>query len=45
MDPACGSGHFLLAAARRLAEKLAELRSVEEGKKVRAPARLPPRFA
>lgn len=25
-DPACGSGHFLLAAARRLAEKLAELR-------------------
>lgn len=31
MDPACGSGHFLLAAARRLAEKLAELRSVESG--------------
>ncbi|QJE00476.1 N-6 DNA methylase [Massilia forsythiae] len=31
MDPACGSGHFLLAAARRLAEKLAELRSVETG--------------
>ncbi|RQV02981.1 hypothetical protein DF039_35545 [Burkholderia cenocepacia] len=31
MDPACGSGHFLLAAARRLAEKLAELRSVEGG--------------
>lgn len=26
-DPACGSGHFLLAAARRLAEKLAELRA------------------
>jgi hypothetical protein len=25
-DPACGSGHFLLAAARRLAEKLASLR-------------------
>jgi hypothetical protein len=25
-DPACGSGHFLLAAARRLAEKIAELR-------------------
>jgi len=24
-DPACGSGHFLLAAARRLAAKLAEL--------------------
>ncbi|MDH0775914.1 N-6 DNA methylase [Delftia tsuruhatensis] len=31
MDPACGSGHFLLAAARRLAEKLAELRSVASG--------------
>lgn len=31
MDPACGSGHFLLAAARRLAERLAELRSVEGG--------------
>lgn len=31
MDPACGSGHFLLAAARRLAEKLAELRGVESG--------------
>jgi hypothetical protein len=29
MDPACGSGHFLLAAARRLAEKLAQLRSLE----------------
>lgn len=27
IDPACGSGHFLLAAARRLAEKLAQLRS------------------
>lgn len=26
-DPSCGSGHFLLAAARRLAEKLAELRA------------------
>jgi hypothetical protein len=25
-DPACGSGHFLLAAARRLTEKIAELR-------------------
>ncbi|TXI98056.1 MAG: N-6 DNA methylase [Aquabacterium sp.] len=31
MDPACGSGHFLLAAARRLAEKLAQLRSNESG--------------
>lgn len=29
IDPACGSGHFLLAAARRLAEKLAQLRSTE----------------
>jgi hypothetical protein len=29
VDPACGSGHFLLAAARRLAERLAALRSLE----------------
>lgn len=29
LDPACGSGHFLLAAARRLAEKLAQLRAPE----------------
>lgn len=29
IDPACGSGHFLLAAARRLAEHLAVLRSPE----------------
>jgi hypothetical protein len=28
VDPACGSGHFLLAAARRLAEHVARLRSV-----------------
>lgn len=27
IDPACGSGHFLLAAARRLAERLADFRS------------------
>tara|TARA_R110001583_G_scaffold194614_1_gene365957 strand:- start:8259 stop:12299 length:4041 start_codon:yes stop_codon:yes gene_type:complete len=27
IDPACGSGHFLLAAARRLAEELAQLRA------------------
>jgi hypothetical protein len=27
IDPACGSGHFLLAAARRLADKLAALQS------------------
>ncbi|UZB30442.1 DNA methyltransferase [Xanthomonas phaseoli] len=26
-DPACGSGHFLLAAARRLANHLAQLRA------------------
>lgn len=26
-DPACGSGHFLLAAANRLAKRLAQLRS------------------
>jgi len=31
IDPACGSGHFLLAAARRLAEKQAQLRSLESG--------------
>lgn len=29
IDPACGSAHFLLGAARRIAEKLAELRAVE----------------
>ncbi len=29
IDPACGSGHFLLAAARRLAERLAQLRAPE----------------
>jgi SAM-dependent methyltransferase len=29
VDPACGSGHFLLAAARRLAERLAQLRSAD----------------
>ena len=27
IDPACGSGHFLLAAARRLADRLAFIRS------------------
>jgi hypothetical protein len=30
IDPACGSGHFLLAGARRLAEKLAQLRAEAE---------------
>ena len=29
-DPACGSGHFLLAAARRLARELARVRSGED---------------
>lgn len=29
IDPACGSGHFLLAAARKLAERLAVLRSID----------------
>lgn len=29
IDPACGSGHFLLAAARRLAEKLGQLRATD----------------
>lgn len=29
-DPACGSGHFLLAAAQRLAKRLATLRSGDE---------------
>jgi hypothetical protein len=29
IDPACGSGHFLLAAARRLAENLAKVRATE----------------
>ncbi|MGH6821219.1 MAG: N-6 DNA methylase, partial [Methylocella sp.] len=29
IDPACGSGHFLLAAARRLAERLALLQAPE----------------
>ncbi len=30
LDPACGSGHFLLAAARRLGKELARLRSGED---------------
>lgn len=29
-DPACGSGHFLLAAARRIARELARVRTGEE---------------
>lgn len=30
-DPACGSGHFLLAAARRLADEVAKLRAMMTG--------------
>jgi hypothetical protein len=30
LDPACGSGHFLLAAARRLGKELARIRTGEE---------------
>ncbi|MGY2975234.1 DUF559 domain-containing protein [Thermostichus sp. MS-CIW-37] len=30
LDPACGSGHFLLAAARRLGKELAKIRTGEE---------------
>jgi hypothetical protein len=30
-DPACGSGHFLLAAARRLADEVAKLRAAAIG--------------
>lgn len=30
-DPACGSGHFLLAAARRLADEVAQLRAAQHG--------------
>lgn len=29
-DPACGSGHFLLAAARRLGQEVARLRTAED---------------
>jgi hypothetical protein len=29
-DPACGSGHFLVAAARRIAQRLAQVRSAED---------------
>jgi len=29
-DPACGSGHFLVAAARRIARRLAQIRSGED---------------
>ncbi|GAA3120015.1 N-6 DNA methylase [Planomonospora alba] len=29
-DPACGSGHFLVAAARRIARRVAEIRSGED---------------
>lgn len=30
VDPACGSGHFLLAAARKLSERLAQIRTGSE---------------
>ena len=30
-DPACGSGHFLLAAARRLADEVAIIRAAQNG--------------
>ncbi len=32
IDPACGSGHFLLGAARRMAGRVAQLRSEDAGK-------------
>ena len=33
IDPACGSGHFLLAAARRIADRLASLRAINQAAK------------
>ena len=33
-DPACGSGHFLLAAARRLGKELARIRTGEDEPKL-----------
>jgi hypothetical protein len=32
IDPACGSGHFLLGAARRMADRIARLRNEDAGK-------------
>lgn len=32
IDPACGSGHFLLGAARRMADRVARLRNEDAGK-------------
>lgn len=32
IDPACGSGHFLLGAARRMANRVARLRNEDAGK-------------
>lgn len=32
IDPACGSGHFLLGAARRMADRVAGLRNEDAGK-------------
>lgn len=37
-DPACGSGHFLLAAARRLADEVARLCAVADGSGAPTPA-------
>nr|WP_313634771.1 N-6 DNA methylase [Brevundimonas diminuta] len=38
IDPACGSGHFLLGAARRMADKVAALRHEDPGKEERQTA-------
>lgn len=35
IDPACGTGHFLLAAARRLAAEIARLEGVDRGTALR----------
>ena len=37
-DPACGSGHFLVAAAHRLASRLATIRSGEDEPSLGQPA-------
>ena len=37
-DPACGSGHFLLAAARRLADEVAKLRALGSANGAPTPA-------
>ena len=45
LDPACGSGHFLLAAARRLALELARIRAVLQAVSTQANAPYAPRQA